>query len=348
MPLWGIQDSKTVTGTITATQASATVAGVGTTFTTQLKAGQTLLIAGVEYRIAKITSNTALTLEKPYAAVTGSGLTVTANEQPAYVPSADLDKVFGISVSEAQAAGNISKGINSPGWVKYATHTDAQGQTRHKAETLVAFAGIAGDADTFAPVPVITISGQPASATASHGSTATFSVTATATLGGALSYQWQKQESGAGAWTNISGATSASYTTGSLTVAADNTDKYRVVVSATLGALSVTSSAATLTVIPVITISAQPANTSVTEPNPATFSVTASVTSGATLSYQWQKQESGAGAWSNVAGATSASYTTGATTVADDDTDKYRVVVSATLGAVSVTSSAATLSVSGA
>lgn len=348
MPLWGIKDTKAVTGTVAVTNDSSDVTGSGTSFLTEVASGQTLVIAGNEYRIASIVSDTALKLVSAYGGSTASGLTVTANEQPAYVPEAQLADVFGISASEAGETANREKGIKSPGWVKYVTYTDAESNTRHKAEVLVAHGSVTGDADSFDPVPVITISSQPASATASHGSTATFSATATATLGGTLSYQWQKQESGAGAWTNISGATSASYTTGSLTVAADDTDKYRVVVSATLGAQSVTSSAATLTVIPVITISAQPANTEVTEPNPATFSVTASVTSGATLSYQWQKQESGAGAWSNVAGATSASYTTGATVGADDNTDKYRVVVSATLGAVSVTSSAATLTVSGA
>lgn len=250
MPLWGNDDSKAVTGTVSVTQNSKTVTGSGTSFTTGLAPGQSLLIAGVEYKINSITSDTSLELLSEYAATTASGLTVTANEQPAYIPEADLDKVFGISVAEAQQTTNISKGINTPGWVKYVTYTDAQGQTRHKAETLVSFGAITGDADstTFPDVPVITISVQPANASVTEPDTATFSVTASATNSGVLSYQWQKQESGAGEWTNLTGATSSSYTTGATTVLADNTDKYRVIVSATLGAASVTSSAATLTV----------------------------------------------------------------------------------------------------
>lgn len=85
---------------------------------------------------------------------------------------------------------------------------------------------------------------QPDDASVTEGNTATFSVTAT----NAASYQWQKQESGAGAWSNVSGATSSSYTTGVLTVAADSTDKYRCVATGPGG--TTTSNSATLTVTP--------------------------------------------------------------------------------------------------
>jgi hypothetical protein len=96
---------------------------------------------------------------------------------------------------------------------------------------------------------------------------------------------------------------------------------------------------------PVITIGTQPQNASVTEPDPATFTVVATASPTATLTYQWQKQEDGVGVWTDISGATSASYTTPATTVADDDGDRYRVIVDAA-GAVAVTSNAATLTVS--
>lgn len=257
----------------------------------------------------------------------------------------DKDATLGVDRVEAQAAANRAKGLKTPGWTMYRTYTDAQGNTRNKSEVLVAMADtLTGDNDTLAPE--ITISGQPANATVFSGATATFSVTATRTGTGSLTYQWQKQESGAGAWSAINGATSASYTTGALTVAADNTDKYRVVVSLA-GAESVTSNAATLTVNPaVITISAQPTAQSVTEPATATFSVTATATGSATLSYQWEKSDDSGSTWSPVGGATSASYTTGATTVGDDNGDQYRVVVSANKEANSVTSDAVALTVS--
>lgn len=183
-----------------------------------------------------------------------TGVTVTANEQPSYVPTADLPSVYGISTSESQQSQNRGKGIQTPGWVKYVTYTDAQGQTRNKAETLVVFnsesgAGISGDADstTFPDVPVITISAQPSNASVTAPATATFTVTASATNGGTLSYQWQRLDVGATGWVNV-GTNSNSFTTAATSVANDNGDKYRVIVSATLGATSVTSNQVTLTV----------------------------------------------------------------------------------------------------
>lgn len=88
----------------------------------------------------------------------------------------------------------------------------------------------------------VSISVQPTNQSAYDGGTATFSLTAVNATG----YQWQKQEGGAGAWADVSGATSASYTTGTLAEGTDNGDKYRCNVSNPAG--SVTSSEVTLTV----------------------------------------------------------------------------------------------------
>jgi hypothetical protein len=78
-----------------------------------------------------------------------------------------------------------------------------------------------------------------------------------------------------------------------------------------------------------IVITLQPASTSVSEGQTATFSVNVSVTPSAVATYQWQKQEAGTSIWSNIVVATSASYTTGALTAVDDNGDKYRVQISA-------------------
>lgn len=98
----------------------------------------------------------------------------------------------------------------------------------------------------------IVIDTQPADTTANATANANVTVTFTVAASGVgdLSYQWQKQESGAGAWTSINGATSRGYTTPILTALTDDTDKYRVIVASTSGAAqSVTSNAATLTVV---------------------------------------------------------------------------------------------------
>jgi hypothetical protein len=178
------------------------------------------------------------------------------------------------------------------------------------------------------------ISVQPGDLSVVAGTTATFGVTASGTA--PLTYQWQK-DSGAG-FTNIAGATSASYTTPATTLA-DDGSRYRVVVSNVAG--SVTSGVANLTVTLVAVapaITTPPANQTVGEGQTATFSVVATGTSP--LSYQWQKD--GGSGFAAITGATSASYTTPATTLADDGS-RYRVVVTNAVG--NVTSAAATLDV---
>jgi hypothetical protein len=92
----------------------------------------------------------------------------------------------------------------------------------------------------------ITISSQPSNQTASSGA-ATFSVTASVSPAGSLSYQWQRQALGTGSYANVSGATSASLSLTGLTNGSNNADNYRVLISAS-GAVTVTSNAAALTV----------------------------------------------------------------------------------------------------
>ena len=94
--------------------------------------------------------------------------------------------------------------------------------------------------------PVITITSQPSNQTASSGA-ATFSIVATVTPNIGISYQWQKQEGGAGSFANVSGATNSTLSLSGLTSGNDNGDVYRCIVSAT-GADSVTSNSATLSV----------------------------------------------------------------------------------------------------
>ena len=96
-----------------------------------------------------------------------------------------------------------------------------------------------GGATNSTQMPV-SITAQPASQSVTVGQMATFSVTATGTP--PLTYQWQKNG------TNISGATSSSYTTPA-TASTDNGATFDVVVSNYAG--GVTSVIATLTVNPV-------------------------------------------------------------------------------------------------
>ena len=98
----------------------------------------------------------------------------------------------------------------------------------------------------------------------------------------------------------------------------------------------------------IVTISAQPADASVTAPATGTFSVTASVTTGSgTIAYQWQLSTDSGASFSDISGANSASYTTPATTAGtlDENGYQYRVKLTTDTGAAEVVSTAATLTV---
>jgi putative Ig domain-containing protein/Ig-like domain-containing protein len=171
------------------------------------------------------------------------------------------------------------------------------------------------------------ISTQPANQTVTAGQTATFSVVATGTA--PLVYQWRRNGA------NIGGATAASYITPATTTA-DSGSTFSVVVTNPVG--GVTSNNAILIVnapAPVApSITTQPSNQTVTAGQTATFSIVATGT--APLSYQWRRNGA------NIGGATSASYSTPATTTADSGST-FSVVVANSGG--SVTSNSATLTV---
>jgi hypothetical protein len=173
--------------------------------------------------------------------------------------------------------------------------------------------------------PVITV--QPASVVVAPLASATFTVTATGNP--AVQYQWRQ------GGVDITGANAASYTTGAVSPADDGTS-YTVAVSNGIGA-EVVSNPAILLVGQAPAITTQPAPRTAIAPATATFTVAAT---GHPLAYQWQ-DETGA----NIPGATSAFYTTPATTVAFNG-KSYRVVVSGFGG--TVTSNPASLSVSAA
>ena len=163
----------------------------------------------------------------------------------------------------------------------------------------------------------------PGNQTVNAGQTATFSVSASGTA--PINYQWKKNGS------NITGANSSTYTT-PITTDTDSGTVYAVTVFNSAG--GVTSSDATLTVLAAPIISIQPASQTVTAGQTVSFGVVATGTG--VLSYQWKKNGN------NINGATSNSYTTPATVVADSGA-VFTVFISNTIG--SITSSNATVTV---
>lgn len=177
--------------------------------------------------------------------------------------------------------------------------------------------------------PVITQ--QPASLSVTSGQPASFTVAATGTA--PLAYQWQRNGSA------IAGATAATYAIAA-TAPVDTGAVFRAVVSNVAG--SATSNNATLSISvapPVLTITQQPANTTVAAGASATFTVAATCSSG-TLVIQWQR--AAADTFADIAGASSVAYTL--TPAISDTGAQFRATLSCS-GQTFTQSSVATLTV---
>ena len=186
--------------------------------------------------------------------------------------------------------------------------------------------------------PPPAISAQPADQSVTAGAAATFSVAASGDISG---YRWQSSADAGASWSDVAGAVASSYTISATTLADDGL-RLRVLVSG--AGISVTSSAARLTVAAPVPsgvapqIVTQPADVTVMAGTGATFSVTAS---GTDLTYQWHARSEG---WFAIDGATSATLNTANfPSLSLDSGNRIRVVVSNSYG--SVTSNEATVTV---
>ena len=228
----------------------------------------------------------------------------------------------------------------------------------------------------------INITSQPTNITGAVGGTSSFGVAANTSDNdaGDITYQWQVSITNGASWSNVSegtGGTTSTYTTPTLTEAYDEY-QYRCLLSVT-GATTTPSNAATLQVETVtVVVSSQPSNATIDEGQTATFTTLGDVTmapvggnaasssfdtesfatpsgggGGAegqsshtpSVTYQWEKSDNSGANWNPVGGATSASYTTGITSYADDNDDQYRCVISAVGASSPATTNAVTLTV---
>lgn len=143
------------------------------------------------------------------------------------------------------------------------------------------------------------------------------------TIGTVTSYQWQRLIGST--WTNISGATSSSYTKTNATAA--DSGQYRLVIVGNCSATSIPSNPALVTVQQPFTITSQPSWPS----TPVTVGQTVTLTVGytGTANFQWQRDQFRNGNWVNV-GTNSNVYQFTVTSVADSG--NFRCIVTGPCG----------------
>ncbi|HBX50148.1 MAG TPA: hypothetical protein DEH02_03660, partial [Bacteroidales bacterium] len=122
-----------------------------------------------------------------------------------------------------------------------------------------------------------------------------------------ITLQWQSSPSGAGTWSDISGATSNSVSTGTLTASTD----YRCKVTCTNSSLFDYSTTATVTINANVPGSAAASPSTVCPSASSSLTLTGSTIANST--YLWQSSPDNTN-WSNISGATSATYSASPTT----------------------------------
>jgi len=281
-------------------------------------------------RVNKVTS----------AAVSGqtvcSGIDATFSVSTTNTGPSALTYQWQLSTNGGSSFSNISSATASTYTVSAPTNTS----DNYQYECIVTSSGCASLTSTAGTLRVNKVTSTTvASQTVCSGTDATFSVSTTNTGPAALTYQWTQSNDGGSSFSNISSATSSSFTVSTPGSSSDNY-QYECVVTST-GCTSLTSSAGTLRVNKVT--SATVASQTVCSGTDATFSVSTANTGTAALSYQWQLSTNSGSSFSNISGANLSSYTV-ISPGSSSDNYQYECVVTSN-GCASLTSSAGTLRV---
>lgn len=133
--------------------------------------------------------------------------------------------------------------------------------------------------------PTVTIMGQPVNRTVCQGGTVSFTANAVNTIGGSLTYKWQRSTDGGVTYTDVTnGSLFSGVATKTLTLANIpanlNLSKFRCVMNGYCQ-----SSGAELIVTPIATVTTSPVNAEICEGNNTSFTVKAA---GTGLTYRWQ------------------------------------------------------------
>jgi len=187
----------------------------------------------------------------------------------------------------------------------------------------------------------ISITTQPANASACAGGNASFSITAT---GPSLTYNWQVSTDGGVTWTDVVPAANTATLNLTGVAAAMNNNQYHVVLNGpgACTAAGVSSAAGILTINAPIAITSQPASTSACIGSNATFTV---AVSGTNPTYNWQVSTDGGATWNNVSPAVTTPTLTVTNVTGGMNNYQYQAQVSGTCTAVAITTTPAVLTV---
>ncbi len=315
--------SGSATGTLTITGATAAMNGYKyqAIFTNSGgSATSTAALLTVDFAPTVTTSPTSQTVNA------GSSVTFTAaaSSNPAatvqWAASTDGGTTFSNIAGATSTSYTFTTAAGDNGKQFEAVFTDSVGSTTSTVATLTV---------DFAP----TVTTSPASQTINAGSSVTF--TAATSGNPAATVQWMVSSDGGATFSNIAGATSASY---SFTAAAgDNAKQFEAVFTNSAG--TATSTAATLTVNFAPTVTTSPTSQTVNAGSSVTFTAAASSNPAATV--QWMASSDGSATFNNIAGATSTTYTF--TAAAGDNGKQFEAVFTDSTG--TATSNPATLTV---
>jgi hypothetical protein len=154
MSLWGMNDGKTVAGSVVVTAANSTVVGTSTTFT-NFAVGDFMNVGKNDYVITAIANATVMTV---VAGETGgtlkgasSNAVYTVQEKPLSVAFAsvglDANNVYGVSTDEMAYANNASTEADNVTHAGWNLRTEGSGGRAGRVfyETLVAASSISSD-----------------------------------------------------------------------------------------------------------------------------------------------------------------------------------------------------------
>jgi len=339
-------NAATLTVTLTAGESPYTIVLSDGTTVNGYVSGTAITVYPVvttTYTISSITDNNGCSVTAPHANITGSA-TININSAPEIISNpANLTLCEGQTATFSVDAGSTA----SPSYQWYFNPgTGAQIMTGETSSTLsftatsalngytyyVVVSGMCPSPVTSTPAtlnvleaPEITV--PPTDVSVCAGEDAILTVNSGSTAN--AKYQWYVN-SGSG-WNAVSGTRYLGGTNDTLTIVSVielmSGYQYRVRVTGDCAPYA-ESAPVTLTVVHQAEITQQPSSQESCEGTAATFTVNAGLTTNPT--YQWQLSTDGV-TWTNISGATSATYTIPSVTSAMND-NMYRVIVTSTCG----------------